>query len=64
MTDHSDAIIVRWEPARGPPRRLRFEPRSDGRYRRVTEEWNGCAWRATGQEIVTDVAVDIPEVLA
>ncbi|PSQ06644.1 hypothetical protein BRC92_00295 [Halobacteriales archaeon QS_4_69_31] len=41
-----------YEPARGPPRRVRFEPRSDGTYERVEDVWTGCRWRPTGREPV------------
>ncbi|WP_336359024.1 hypothetical protein [Haloarcula sp. CGMCC 1.6347] len=57
MTDPSEAIIVRRTPAGGNPRRDRYEPRSDGRYDHVEEEWTGCAWRPVGRQIVDSVVV-------
>lgn len=54
----AEAITVRWDPARGPPRRVRFEPRSDGRWMRIESVWTGCKWRPTGREVVTDVGVE------
>lgn len=57
--NRSETIIVRWEPARGMPFRVRLEPRDDGRWRRVTEEWNGCLWRLTGHAVVNNVAVTL-----
>jgi len=58
MTDRADAIIVRRDPVRGPPERDRYEPRSDGRWRRVDEVWTGCAWRPRGSAIIEAVAVE------
>jgi len=60
MTDRADAIIVRFEPASGPPERWRFEPRSDGRWVRIEEYWNGCRWAGRGAEFVDNVAVEDP----
>jgi hypothetical protein len=56
---HPDAMIVRWRPARGPPRRLHFRPR-DGGYWRCEEVWTGCGWRETGREPIHDMAVEGP----
>lgn len=60
-TDRRDAVIVRWVPAQGPPRRYRFEPRSDDTYERVEEWWNGCTWIPTGRELVEAVHVVDPD---
>ncbi|WP_199722472.1 hypothetical protein [Haloarcula sp. Atlit-47R] len=54
MTDGDTSGFV-YEPARGPKRRVVFEPRSDGDYLRTTAVWNGCQWRETGREVVTDL---------
>jgi len=55
-----DAIDIRYDPAGGQPRKISFRPRSDGRWLRVTLEWNGCQWRETGTEIVEDVDLEAP----
>jgi len=51
----ADASGFVYEPERGPKRRVVFEPRSDGDYLRKTAVWNGCQWRETGREVVTDL---------
>jgi len=53
--DVSDAHGFVYEPTRGKKRRVVFEPRSDGRFERVEAEWNGCAWRTVGREVVETV---------
>jgi hypothetical protein len=53
--DVTDAHGFVYKPVRGPKRRVRFEPRSDGRWERLSEEWTGCRWRTTGREIVETV---------
>lgn len=58
MTDRTDAVIVRWVPEHGPPRRYRFEPTHDGEHERVEEQWNGCRWRPIGRERVSGLAVE------
>lgn len=57
-------VAVRYRSARGPPRRVRFQARADGRYQRVRELWNGCRWVPTGRALATDVAIEgAPETL-
>ena len=57
-----DGLTLRWEPARGPPRRVRFEPRSlDGLIERIEEEYTGCVWREVGRELVGDVAIELDD---
>jgi hypothetical protein len=52
MTDRSEAIIVRWRPADGAPRRLVFEPRESG-FLRVEEVHTPAGeWREVGREAV------------
>jgi len=51
--DRRDAIVVRYDETR-----QRFEPRSDGRWRRYHETWTGCEWRVVGTELVESVAVE------
>lgn len=51
----ADASGFVYEPARGPKRRVVFEPRTDGDFLRKTAVWNGCQWRETGREVVTDL---------
>lgn len=41
-----------YEPERGPPRRVLFEPRSDGAWMRREATWNGCRWVPNGSEVV------------
>lgn len=61
MTDRSDALVVRYRPESGPPRRVVFEPLSDGEWSRTESEWRGAAcggWRETGSERVTVVEIE------
>jgi len=51
--DCRDAIVVRYDDTR-----QRFEPRSDGRWRRFEETYDGHAWRVVGSELVDCVAVE------
>jgi len=58
VTDRSDAVVVTYR-ADGGARRLRFEPRSDGRHDLVEETLtNGGTWRVVGERVVDSVAVD------
>lgn len=59
----SEEITVEYTPLRGPRRRVRFAPRSDGGYWRITEEHTGCRWRVTGREPVTDFVAAGVEVI-
>lgn len=52
-----DAFSVEWQPDRGPRRKVRFEPVSEG-WRRTTYQWNGCQWRPVGTEHVDDVELE------
>lgn len=56
--DLTDRIVLRVEPAGGPPERLVFEPRSDGRWTRREETWTGCRWRTRGTDVVASVAIE------
>lgn len=60
MTDRSDADIVSWIPAGGPPRRIVFEPRSGdaAAYERVEEVYRHGAWEPVGREFVDEVAIE------
>jgi len=58
---HPEDTTIRYDPLYGPPQRIRFQPRSDDRWRRVTEAWTGCVWRATGSEVVEQVTVVDPD---
>jgi len=53
--DVTDAHGFVYEPVRGPKRRVRFQPRDDGRFCREEAVWTGCGWRMTGSEIVETV---------
>ena len=57
--DRSDAIELRWSyPDARLPRRVVFEPRSDGAWLRRESVWvREGEWRQVGSEIVDDVAV-------
>ena len=60
----TEPFSVEFTPASGPRRRVRFIPRADGEgYWRATAIWNGCQWRETGREPVSDVVgFDMAEV--
>lgn len=60
MGQLEDAITVVYQPASGPPRRIRFGPQGDG-WRRQTATWTGCGWRHTGSEPVDVLDVDAPD---
>ncbi|KAA9396154.1 hypothetical protein Har1130_16310 [Haloarcula sp. CBA1130] len=49
----ADAKGFVYEPARGPKRRIEFEPRSDASLESIEAVWTGCRWWATGREVVT-----------
>lgn len=51
-------LVVRYDPVRGPPERLRFAPRDDGRYAMFDEVWGGCCWHTRGHDVVDGVALD------
>lgn len=53
-----DGFAVRYRPPQGPPRKVVFEPHSEGFYLRRTFVWSGCNWRLEGEEPVNDVAVE------
>ncbi|MDS0280323.1 hypothetical protein NDI85_21290 [Halomicroarcula sp. S1AR25-4] len=54
-----DRLSVTYQPATGPHRRLRLEPRAaDGGMWRYTEVWTGCRWRAEGREPVDVLAIE------
>lgn len=63
MTDRSDGFAVVYDDADGrPPRRLRFEPRDDGRWDRIEEIWSGCSyWRPVGRAVCERVELDTAE---
>lgn len=60
MTDRSDAIVLRYTPSDGPPCRVTFEPRPDGRYERVERIYLEGRWHVTGTELVEHVAISTP----
>lgn len=53
-----EEVCLRYRPLRGPPERLRFVPRDDGRWARFDEYWSGCCWHTRGHEVVEAVALD------
>lgn len=54
----TDVVLsVVYNPAGGPPRRVRYRETSDG-YDREQSVWGGCGWRVTGSEPVTELSVD------
>lgn len=57
MTLPDDGLSIIYRPASGPPRRVVYDPTSDG-IDRVTFTWSGCAWRIEGREPVADVHVE------
>ena len=60
----AEPFSVEFTPANGPRRRVRFIPRENATgYWRTTAIWNGCQWRETGREPVSDVVgFDMAEV--
>lgn len=57
MTDDREAIVCEWEPGGRASRRMVFEPRADGYYRRE-QVWSGRdEWRTVGTEQVDDVEI-------
>lgn len=52
--------VLQWDPPEGPPRRLGFEPKDDGSWRRRKLEWTGAGWRGRSTDAVEDVAVTTP----
>lgn len=57
---HPDTTVsVRYRPPEGSPRRVTFDPRSDGRWTRTTDVWTDGAWREQETEIVADLAVTV-----
>lgn len=58
--DPSGGFDLLWTPEGGQPRKLSFEPRSDGGFLRIEKEWNGCQWRETGSERVENVRLEVP----
>jgi len=56
--DRSDAIVVRWTPKAGDPRRLLFEPAMDG-FRRVEQVRDHAGeWRTVGSEPVAQIGFE------
>lgn len=58
--DRSDAIVLTYTPAipEQPPRRVVFEPRSNGDWTRYEETKRDDGWHPTGSEIVASVNVE------
>lgn len=59
--DGGDGVIIRIDPAAGPPERLLFEPRDEGGWDRAEQVWTGCAWRTRGIDRVDRLAVETPD---
>lgn len=57
-----EGFTVEWTPSVGSRRRLRFEPRSDGTWWRISDHWTGCSWYEEGREPADDIVVDTGEV--
>jgi hypothetical protein len=59
--DRRDRITVRWRPTGRAPRRLVFEPRSDGGWLREEQtRIHDGTWRTVGTETCTDLAFEGP----
>jgi hypothetical protein len=58
MTDRSDAMVVRWNPAGRAARRITFEPRDDGFLRVEQVRDHAGEWRSVGREVVDTVGVE------
>jgi hypothetical protein len=69
MTDRSDAVVITYRVPRGPDvcdrrHRVRYEPRADGRWERITELWLGDGFDVRDRTVVSHLAVDAREVAA
>lgn len=49
----SGGVTVRWGTER-----VRFEGTANGRWRRIREQWTGCAWRRRGAELVDELEIE------
>jgi hypothetical protein len=59
--DRGDAIVVRYDPVRGPERKDVYEPQADDGYDRREYVWTGCAWRYVGGETVENATVSVSQ---
>lgn len=60
--DRSDAVVLTWTPRSSPPRRIVFEPRSDGDWTRYDQALGPEeVWRTRGTEVVDNVGVEVNE---
>ncbi|WP_121744430.1 hypothetical protein [Natronorubrum halophilum] len=64
MSDRREPFAVRYNPPRGRPRKVVFEPRSAGGWDRITYEKRRGRWRITGEEIVADVTLETADGVA
>jgi hypothetical protein len=58
-----EQITIRFDPAGGPPRRLRLTPNEtdpEHEWWLRTETWTGCSWRTEGRELVDGLYVAPP----
>lgn len=46
-------VTVRWGCER-----VRFEETDDGQWRRIREQWTGCAWRRRGVVVVDELEIE------
>ena len=58
MTDRSDAMVVRWNPAGRAARRITFEPREGGFLRVEQVRDHADEWRTVGREVVDTVGFE------
>jgi len=54
----TDSVTIQWTPARGPMRKLVFEPQLDGDYSwaRIEYELSHSQWREVGFEYIKEVS--------
>jgi len=55
-----DAITLHWTGEDAVRRRVVFEPRGTGGFRRIEQRFNGTEWVTEGKEIVARVGLDAP----
>lgn len=58
MSDGS--IVLRYTPEGENARRVRIEPRDDGRWDRLVEERRSGTWHISGHEIVSQLELEAP----
>jgi len=63
MSDRSDAVVMRWQPAGRAARRIVFEPTSSGdwtRLEQVRSDVDGVGWQTVGSERCDGIGFEGP----